>query len=186
VLVTQRQLVLYEYGADAKNRSNCSGACAKVWPPYLLATGVKTVHGPRDLVGLGTIRRGHRLQVSINGHPLYTFSGDHGVDQAHGQGFGGVWYVVSSSGHIVRTNVGAPAPVTSPPATSPPVTSPPATSPPVTSPPVTSPPATSPPVTSPPATSPPVTPPPTTSPPVTSPPTTSPPTTSPGGGGYGY
>jgi len=152
LLVTPKQLVLYEYSADTKNKSNCTGACAKAWPPYLLAAGVTSVHGPHTLHGLGTIHRGHRLQVTIGGHPLYTFSGDHGADQANGQGFGGTWYVVGPTGHIVQTKVAAPAAVVPPPVTSPPVTSPPVTAPPVTAPPATTPPATSPPVTSPPAT----------------------------------
>jgi predicted lipoprotein with Yx(FWY)xxD motif len=37
------------------------------------------------------------MQVEYNGHPLYTFSGDSASGQTTGEGFGGIWHVVSPS-----------------------------------------------------------------------------------------
>ena len=31
-----RGFVLYAFTADRRGRSNCSGACAKAWPPYIV------------------------------------------------------------------------------------------------------------------------------------------------------
>jgi hypothetical protein len=45
--------------------------------------------------------------------PLYTFSGDSGATQTHGQGvrsFGGVWYAVSAAGRPVTGGASAAAP----------------------------------------------------------------------------
>ena len=47
---------------------------------------------------LGTAKRGSKLQVTYNGHPLYTYSGDSAAGQANGEGSGGVWFVVKASG----------------------------------------------------------------------------------------
>ena len=37
-------------------------------------------------------------QLTINGMPLYTYSGDSASGQASGQGIQGVWFAVSASG----------------------------------------------------------------------------------------
>jgi predicted lipoprotein with Yx(FWY)xxD motif len=101
VLVTPKHFVLYEFTDDRKNFSVCTGACASTWPPYLLDGGRHSLHGPKGVHGLGTIPRRHRLQLTINGHPLYLFVGDHTAGQANGEGFQRVWYVVGPSGHKV-------------------------------------------------------------------------------------
>src|SRR5215210_9354139 len=36
ILFDGRGFVLYAFTADARGRSNCSGACAKAWPPYIV------------------------------------------------------------------------------------------------------------------------------------------------------
>ena len=44
-------------------------------------------------------------QLTYNGHPLYTFSGDGRAGDISGQGssaFGGRWYVVSPDGSAIR------------------------------------------------------------------------------------
>ena len=49
-------------------------------------------------------------QVTYNGHPLYLFSADRNAGDTNGQGvnaFGGLWYVVSSSGDAITTPVGS-------------------------------------------------------------------------------
>jgi predicted lipoprotein with Yx(FWY)xxD motif len=51
---------------------------------------------------LGTITRADgSIQETYNGHPLYTYVGDSGPGQAHGNKLdlnGGYWYVVPVSG----------------------------------------------------------------------------------------
>ncbi len=93
VLVSGSGRTLYHYARDRRNKSNCTGSCASIWPPLLLA---RNVHAPkgRNVSHLGTIRRGGRLQVTYNGEPLYLYSGDAKAGETNGQGLLGVWHVV--------------------------------------------------------------------------------------------
>ncbi len=96
VLATSTGRTLYLYTGDTKNKSNCTGSCAASWPP--LMTKGKPVAGmgvKKSL--LGTAKRGAKLQVSYNGHPLYTWTGDSKAGQATGEGLNG-FYVVKASG----------------------------------------------------------------------------------------
>jgi predicted lipoprotein with Yx(FWY)xxD motif len=102
---------LYLWVADSKDKSICSGACAKAWPP--LTTKVKTsVAGAARAADLGTVTRsdGSR-QVTYKGHPLYYFIGDAGPGMTKGQGsdaFGAKWWLVSPAGASI-TRGGSPA-----------------------------------------------------------------------------
>ena len=96
VLATSKGRTLYLYTSDTTNHSNCTGGCASAWPPLL--TKGKPVAGigvKKSL--LGTAKRGTKLQVTYNGHPLYTYTGDSAAGQASGEGVGG-FYVVKASG----------------------------------------------------------------------------------------
>jgi hypothetical protein len=82
----------------------------------------------------GTITRSDgTLQVTYNGDPLYTFSGDTTAGAANGQNItsdGGTWTVVTASGSST-TPVAPVTPVTTP-ATTPPAKAPATTKPPTT------------------------------------------------------
>ncbi|MCL5973551.1 MAG: COG4315 family predicted lipoprotein [Ferrimicrobium sp.] len=97
----------YVFSADGKNKSNCTGACAKTWPPVL---GSPSVLGGASSKLVGTIARSNgQKQVTYDGHPLYTFSGDSGPHQVAGEGihaFGGYWYVISPSGKPITSSGG--------------------------------------------------------------------------------
>jgi predicted lipoprotein with Yx(FWY)xxD motif len=99
ILFDGRGFVLYAFTADSRNRSNCYGACATAWPPYIVKSGVK---GPR----LGTTkRRDGSLQLTYAGRPLYYYVGDRAPGQILCQNvteFGGVWLVVRGNGTLVR------------------------------------------------------------------------------------
>jgi predicted lipoprotein with Yx(FWY)xxD motif len=98
VLVNAKGLTLYWFVPDTAAKSVCNGTCAVYWPP---------VKGPATLSAgvpgtLGTVRRADgSSQATYNGHPLYTYVGDHGPGQASGNGLnlnGGVWHEVTVSG----------------------------------------------------------------------------------------
>jgi predicted lipoprotein with Yx(FWY)xxD motif len=98
--VNQSGLTLYRYTPDGKGKTTCTGTCAMDWPPLTLPAGTTTPTGSGGVstTTLGTITRpGGARQVTFDGMPLYRFSGDSGPGQAHGQGVGGVWFVLSSS-----------------------------------------------------------------------------------------
>ncbi len=97
ILVLSNGTVVYRLTTDSKNKSACSGECAKIWPPVVLAAGQKTATG-KGVVGLGVITRsGGSRQVTYKGVPLYEFIGDHTPGQTTGniKDTWGRWWVVS-------------------------------------------------------------------------------------------
>jgi predicted lipoprotein with Yx(FWY)xxD motif len=187
ILVNPAGATLYRFTADRNGQSSCTGGCSQVWPAFTVPAGSQP-KGASGLVGVfGTSKRADgTTQVTYNGSPLYTYSGDKTVGSTAGQGIAGMWFVVNVS----ATPVAVPAATSAPAAGSTSTTQAPST-PAVTPTTTAQQPMATPAPTSPPATAPPVTAPPVTSPPATSPPTTAPkaPTTTPttmGGGGYGY
>jgi predicted lipoprotein with Yx(FWY)xxD motif len=104
VLVDGSGRTLYLFEPDNHANPTCSGSCASAWPP-LMATGTPTAGGSARSSLLGTVRNPDgQLQVTYDHWPLYTFAGDAGPGQAHGQGinsFGGPWWVVDASGTAV-------------------------------------------------------------------------------------
>jgi predicted lipoprotein with Yx(FWY)xxD motif len=96
VLATSTGRTLYLDKADGRNKSNCTGSCAAIWPP-LLTKGKPVAGAGVKKSLLGTLKRGAKLQVSYNGHPLYTFTSDSKAGQANGEGVEG-FFVVKASG----------------------------------------------------------------------------------------
>jgi predicted lipoprotein with Yx(FWY)xxD motif len=101
ILVDRAGRALYLFGSDKPGKSACSGPCARVWPPATVSG--RPIPGKAvSAVKLGTIRRvDHTFQLTYNGHPLYTFSGDTGHGQINGEGFLGSWFVVSPAGQKI-------------------------------------------------------------------------------------
>ena len=95
---------VYLWVADTGGRSNCSGQCAKYWPP-LLTTAAPTASGGASVKDLGMITRSNGAQqVTYKGHPLYYFIGDKGPGTHHGQGnsaFGAKWWLLAPSGTAI-------------------------------------------------------------------------------------
>jgi predicted lipoprotein with Yx(FWY)xxD motif len=94
VLANGKGLTLYWFAPDTSTKSACYGACAQYWPPV-----PGPDHAGNGVTGtLGTIRRtGGALQETYDGHPLYTYIGDSGPGQAHGNNLnlnGGLWHEV--------------------------------------------------------------------------------------------
>jgi predicted lipoprotein with Yx(FWY)xxD motif len=110
ILVDSQGRTLYLFERDSGTRSACSGACAVEWPP-LRASGKATVgSGANASVVATSARSDGRPQVVYNGHPLYVFSADRKAGDTNGQGvnaFGGLWYVLSSSGDEITTPTGS-------------------------------------------------------------------------------
>jgi len=98
VLTNAKGLTVYTFAADSPGKSNCYGSCAAYWPPVTgspsAAPGIPGTFGT-------TTRTDGTKQVTWNGHPLYTYIGDHGPGQASGNNLninGGLWKEIVVSG----------------------------------------------------------------------------------------
>ncbi|MEV5675676.1 hypothetical protein AB0L68_24790 [Streptomyces sp. NPDC052164] len=105
ILVDEKGRTLYLFLADKeKNKSTCTGDCAKAWPPLLSKGAAKAGKGV-DKKLLDIIKRsGGTEQVTYNGHPLYYYAGDSEPGQTNGQDldqFGAAWYVLNAKGKQV-------------------------------------------------------------------------------------
>lgn len=99
VLMNGSGFTLYRYSADSKNESVCTGSCAAVWPVFSPGpSGTVKAGSGVSQSALGVITRpGGQKQVTYDGWPLYTYTGDTRPGQTNGQkviGPAGIWYVV--------------------------------------------------------------------------------------------
>ena len=99
---------LYVLSSERGGSVHCSGSCLSTWVPLEVATSTKTVSLGAGVKGkIGFIARGKsKKQVTFNSFPLYTFVGDSGARQSHGEGikaFGGTWTLA----HATATTAGA-------------------------------------------------------------------------------
>ncbi len=99
VVVSSKNVTLYHNTQENSGQIVCIGQCASAWPPLLLPSGVSAPTGSGLSGKLGTITRPDgNVQVTLNGFPLYTYSGDSGPGQANGQGLSGVWFALTPAG----------------------------------------------------------------------------------------
>jgi predicted lipoprotein with Yx(FWY)xxD motif len=98
LLTSANGLTLYWFAPDTSTKSACYGSCAAYWPPV---TG-SPVAGPGVTGRLGTITRTDgTTQATYDGHPLYTYIGDHAPGTASGNNInlnGGLWHDVPVTG----------------------------------------------------------------------------------------
>jgi predicted lipoprotein with Yx(FWY)xxD motif len=90
---------LYVFTADSANTSSCADSCAANWPPFTLDDG-ETVKADDGVTGALTTfaRADGKMQVAINGMPLYYFKNDAKAGDTNGEGLNGKWFVASPTG----------------------------------------------------------------------------------------
>ena len=98
VVADDRGQVLYTYADDTTTKSACTADwCLVDWPP-LQSQGTPT-KSPSISAPVGVISgAGGTIQVTLGGHPLYTFAGDLHPGDVRGQGIGGDWFLISPNG----------------------------------------------------------------------------------------
>jgi len=100
---------VYRFTNDSAGTSTCAGACATTWPALVPTGGAVPTAAPEVTGTIGTvIRADGKVQLSINGFPLYLYSGDQAAGDANGQGIGGKWFMVGPDGSTM-TGAGAGA-----------------------------------------------------------------------------
>ncbi len=100
VAVNSRGVTIYELAPESAKHLVCtSSACLSVWPPLKASGTLAKAAGVKGK--LGTVQRKGFKQVTLGGHPVYTFVEDGGRrGKAEGEGinnFGGVWHVFKES-----------------------------------------------------------------------------------------
>lgn len=97
VIATTGRLGIYYWDTEKKagGKIRCTGACLKAWPAVYVK-GPVDKHVKGVMATFGTIKRGSRLQLTVNGLPAYTYHGDtanivtcDGVDGWHAVRAGG-------------------------------------------------------------------------------------------------
>ncbi|HEV2036073.1 MAG TPA: hypothetical protein VGU71_18090 [Candidatus Dormibacteraeota bacterium] len=105
ILVDWAGMTVYLFAADTGTASACDANCAGIWPP-VLTTGFPGAGTGAQASLLGTSTRSDgKVQVTYAGHPLYYFFSDLQPGETNGQGgngFGGLWWVVSPSGAAIH------------------------------------------------------------------------------------
>jgi predicted lipoprotein with Yx(FWY)xxD motif len=90
---------LYTFDRDTSTTSACTGGCATTWPALLLPAGGTTPipnAGVKGTLGLGANPAGGS-QITLNGKPLYRYSGDANPGDTNGDGVGGIWHIATQS-----------------------------------------------------------------------------------------
>ena len=114
ILVDRRGRTLYVYLYDYRGRSACYDDprfhCSQAWFPLRTTSAPHAGPGARASL-LGVSRRTDGItQVTYNSRPLYTDEGpnkigliaDKKAGDVNGQGFGGLWYVISPKGKPIE------------------------------------------------------------------------------------
>ena len=89
IITDPKGMTLYTFANDKPAVSNCNGACAKIWPPYLAKA--ETGKLPANLTVIK--RSDGTLQYAWKGMPLYYYVKDTKPGDVTGNGVKGVWAV---------------------------------------------------------------------------------------------
>jgi predicted lipoprotein with Yx(FWY)xxD motif len=100
ILVNPAGRTVYMYTPDGDSKTSKVPEAVKAsWPPKVAGASSITVGPGLDRAKLVVHKQPKGVQqVAYNGHLLYTFVGDKQPGDATGQGLGGVWFAVLSTG----------------------------------------------------------------------------------------
>jgi predicted lipoprotein with Yx(FWY)xxD motif len=106
VLGNSKSHSLYLLHDELGGKLHCTGECLQFWFPLYVAKGSHPSIGAGVKGKLGTVARKlskkvTRYQLTFNSYPVYTFSGDTGPKQSHGEhvkfAAGVFWYLLRAS-----------------------------------------------------------------------------------------
>lgn len=120
VLSDQMGMTLYVTDAEKDGTIKCVEDCAGFWPP--LEAGADLPSSVDGITGkIGSVKRPDgKMQVTIDGRPLYMFEDDKGAGTAKGNGFEDdfmgthfVWHAMTADGPLAGGESSSPAPSSS-------------------------------------------------------------------------
>jgi predicted lipoprotein with Yx(FWY)xxD motif len=127
IAVNSKRRAIYDLIPETVHHVLCtkSNGCLMVWPPVTVRNANSKPSAATGIKGkLGVLHRNGLFQVTLAGHPLYTFAGDSKKDNGTGEGivhFGGTWHVIKATVSSNTTQVSSTTPST--PTTTTPTTS---------------------------------------------------------------
>ena len=101
IIVDSEGMTLYDFHKDKGTTSSCYGACETAWPPLSTSGEAQAKNGAQASMLGTTERKDGTMQVTYNGHPLYTFAEDKKPGEANGNdfsAFGAQWYALMPNG----------------------------------------------------------------------------------------
>ncbi|MEO8908455.1 MAG: hypothetical protein ABI310_10355 [Microbacteriaceae bacterium] len=104
IVVNGSKMTVYVFDKDTagEKTSACTGACITTWPAVTTTSATPAVTGVTGKVGTIPTPDG-TMQITLDGHPLYTYAGDSAAGDATGQGLQGIWWAVSPAGTKITT-----------------------------------------------------------------------------------
>jgi predicted lipoprotein with Yx(FWY)xxD motif len=118
VVTDQGGWVLYRFDKDTAkpSKSNCDGACARIWPPAVTDGNPALTGVSAEKVGTVARADGGR-QLTLGGWPLYRYAGDVQPGNWKGQAVNGTWFVSAPDGkkNLTCLPSATPTPVAPPP-----------------------------------------------------------------------
>ncbi len=99
---------LYRFDNDKNNppTTNCVDQCATMWPAAAAVSDTQVMGVDQNLVG--SIKRPDgTMQLTLNGWPLYRYTGDKQPGDTNGQDVGQVWYVSTPDGQKAGETAGS-------------------------------------------------------------------------------
>jgi predicted lipoprotein with Yx(FWY)xxD motif len=124
VVTNSSGVVVYTLSGETTHHAKCKKAnsCLLIWFPVTVSSAKKMSKASGIKGKLGIWKRNGFKQVTLGGHPLYTFMLDKKKNAATGEGivsFGGTWHVVKaddkkSAGPVMTTTTGGSTTSTTP------------------------------------------------------------------------
>ncbi|RVW00197.1 COG4315 family predicted lipoprotein [Rhodococcus xishaensis] len=107
VVVNVDGMTVYAFDMDTPgtDASACDAACQEIWPPVMSDNPQPEVSGVAGTIATIPGPQGGN-QVTVNGMPVYLFSGDAGPGSVAGQGVQGLWWALNPAGEKIMTEPG--------------------------------------------------------------------------------
>src|SRR5579864_4250309 len=97
VLTNSQGFTLYYFTPEQGSKVVCAAdtACNTTWPPLTSSSGAPAApSGVNGTFATATLPNG-QAEVTFNGWPLHTYSGDSAAGQTNGQGVEGKWFAAT-------------------------------------------------------------------------------------------
>jgi predicted lipoprotein with Yx(FWY)xxD motif len=102
VLVDGEGMSVYLFVPDGTSTTSQVPADIQAnWPPVTVTGSPTAADGVDSALLTAEAQPDGSQQVAYNGHLLYTFIGDAAPGDGNGQGLGGVWFLLDSSGNAI-------------------------------------------------------------------------------------